>query len=76
MISTRRLRHTTLQALLNGSTVVHADTITSSEHFSVRDAGGESIVVEWTGGQVQVYTDGNDNGKTGFGVMTNEYVLK
>jgi penicillin V acylase-like amidase (Ntn superfamily) len=62
-------------ALLNGSTVVVADTVTNDangQHWSVRDATGASIVVECVGGVVHVYDDGNDGGKSGFGIMTNE----
>ena len=40
-------------------------------HFALRDAVGESVVVEFIKGTMQVYDDGNDAGVTGFGVMTN-----
>ncbi len=36
------------------------------------DAGGESIVVEFINGAMDVHTDLNDGGKTGYGIMTNE----
>eukprot|EP00729_Bicosta_minor_P009787 gene9787-32289_t len=60
------------ESILNRSTIIHADTLTTNQHWSVRDAGGQSIVVEWSNGVGNVYTDGNDGGKTGFGIMTNE----
>jgi len=41
-------------------------------HFALRDATNLSIVVEFIDKQTMVYVDGNDEGKTGFGVMTNE----
>lgn len=43
-----------------------------SQHFVVRDANGMSIVIEFMNKQMQIYEDNNDDGKTGFGVMTNE----
>merc|ERR1712196_616932 len=39
-------------------------------HFSLRDAT-HSLVVEFIDGETKVYVDGNDNGTTGFGIMTN-----
>lgn len=66
-------------ALVNGTVHVWGGKSASGsagQHFSVRDASGASIVVEWMGGQstpttVQVYDDPND-GKKGYGLMTNE----
>jgi len=40
-------------------------------HFSLRDADGVSIVVEFLDGQTMVHFDAND-GVSGFGIMTNE----
>ena len=67
--------HEVKQALLNGSTVVVGDAITNDsngQHWSVRDKTGASIVVEYIHGTPRVYDDGNDEGVTGFGIMTNE----
>lgn len=41
-------------------------------HWVFRDANGKGVVVEFLEGQMKVYDDNNDAGKTGFGVMTNE----
>merc|ERR1712232_27811 len=41
-------------------------------HFSVRDAMGQGVVIEFMDGEMQLYDDHNDKGKTGFGIMTNE----
>ena len=41
-------------------------------HFALRDATGEGLVVEFQDGTMHVYVDNNDNGLTGYGVMTNE----
>jgi penicillin V acylase-like amidase (Ntn superfamily) len=71
-------QHTTTggvrESLLNGS--VHVWGGPSSDgsnglHHSLRDAAGQSLVIEYVGGKMQVFTDAND-GKTGFGIMTNE----
>lgn len=42
-----------------------------SEHFVLRDATGASLVIELVDGQQKVYLD-LDDGKSGFGIMTNE----
>jgi penicillin V acylase-like amidase (Ntn superfamily) len=43
-----------------------------AQHFSLRDASGSSIVVEFIGESTQIYADKND-GKPGHpGIMTNE----
>lgn len=42
------------------------------KHVAVRDAKGDGVVIEFLNGLMQVYPDGNDGGKTGYGVMTNE----
>jgi choloylglycine hydrolase len=42
------------------------------QHFVARDAKGQSLVMEFTGGEMQIYEDLNDDGTTGFGIMTNE----
>ena len=62
-------------ALLNGSIHVHAGKFfdgSSGQHFVLRDSKGLSLVVEYVGGEQQVYQDLNDGGKTGWGIMTNE----
>eukprot|EP00941_MAST-03F_sp_MAST-3F-sp1_P003591 g3591.t1 len=41
-------------------------------HYIFRDRFGQGIVVEFVDGKTNVYIDNNDNGKTGFGVTTNE----
>eukprot|EP00929_Paragymnodinium_shiwhaense_P001459 TRINITY_DN10169_c0_g1_i1.p1 TRINITY_DN10169_c0_g1~~TRINITY_DN10169_c0_g1_i1.p1 ORF type:complete len:378 (+),score=55.08 TRINITY_DN10169_c0_g1_i1:146-1135(+) len=40
-------------------------------HWIVRDTQ-KAVVLEFMGGQMQAYDDHNDQGKTGFGIMTNE----
>lgn len=42
------------------------------KHISVRDSAGDAAVIEFLGGATQVYPDGNDGGKSGFGTMTNQ----
>jgi len=42
------------------------------QHYVLRDRLGRSLVVEFVGGQQQVYQDLDDGGTTGFGLMTNE----
>lgn len=42
-----------------------------SEHFTLRDATGASLVIELVDGLQKVYLD-LDDGKSGFGIMTNE----
>ena len=44
----------------------------NGQHMSLRDASGRSLVVEWVGGEQHVYQDLYDDGKTGWGLMTNE----
>mmetsp|Transcript_35311 Transcript_35311/g.75242 ORF Transcript_35311/g.75242 Transcript_35311/m.75242 type:complete len:348 (+) Transcript_35311:164-1207(+) len=41
-------------------------------HFALRDAKKQGIIVEFLEGKTEVYTDNNDKGATGFGIMTNE----
>jgi len=41
-------------------------------HYAVRDESGESAVFEFIKGEARVYPDHNDEGVTGFGIMTNE----
>jgi len=41
-------------------------------HWVFRDSLGHGLVMEFLEGQMQVYDDNNDEGKTGFGIMTNE----
>ena len=63
-------------ALLNASAVhvfgSELESGSNGQHYSLRDANGRSLVVEWVGGTQQVYQDLNDHGKTGWGIMTNE----
>ncbi|CAE7509573.1 cbh [Symbiodinium microadriaticum] len=42
-----------------------------SEHFVIRDAAGQSMVIELIDGEKHVYWDAND-GVNGFGILTNE----
>lgn len=42
------------------------------EHFILRDATGASLVIEMVDGKKNLYLDLNDDGETGFGIMTNE----
>jgi len=42
-----------------------------AQHFVVRDAKGSSLVIEMVGGEQKVYLDNND-GESGFGILTNE----
>jgi len=46
----------------------------SPVHWTVRDAAGDSLVLEVVGGKQRVYLDGNDGGESGYGIMTNEPV--
>jgi len=41
-------------------------------HWVFRDAWDHGLVIEFLEGKMQVYDDNNDEGKTGFGIMTNE----
>ena len=63
-------------ALLNASAVhvfgSELESGSNGQHYSLRDANGRSLVVEWVGGTQQVYQDLDDHGKTGWGIMTNE----
>jgi penicillin V acylase-like amidase (Ntn superfamily) len=42
-----------------------------AEHFVLRDANGDSLIIELMDGKKHVYLDEN-NGKSGWGIMTNE----
>lgn len=42
-----------------------------AQHYVIRDSTGDSLVVEFVGGEQKVYLDRND-GVDGFGIMTNE----
>eukprot|EP00468_Gymnochlora_sp_CCMP2014_P003536 CAMPEP_0167750252 /NCGR_PEP_ID=MMETSP0110_2-20121227/5883_1 /TAXON_ID=629695 /ORGANISM="Gymnochlora sp., Strain CCMP2014" /LENGTH=310 /DNA_ID=CAMNT_0007635543 /DNA_START=62 /DNA_END=991 /DNA_ORIENTATION=+ len=42
------------------------------QHFSVRDEVGHSLVIEWIDGNTNINIDHNDDGKTGYGIMTNQ----
>ena len=59
-------------AVLNGTITIHRDAITTDQHFVARDALGLSAVFEFISGEPRVYDDFNDDGVTGWGVMTNE----
>merc|ERR1711963_1022222 len=41
------------------------------QHYVFRDALGHGLVLEFVEGKMQVYDDHNDNGITGFGILTN-----
>eukprot|EP00930_Biecheleria_cincta_P089244 TRINITY_DN78529_c0_g1_i1.p1 TRINITY_DN78529_c0_g1~~TRINITY_DN78529_c0_g1_i1.p1 ORF type:complete len:359 (-),score=46.67 TRINITY_DN78529_c0_g1_i1:64-1140(-) len=51
-------------------TLVHR--IIGGAHWAFRDARGEGLVVEFIDGKMQLHRDNNDQGKTGYGIMTNE----
>lgn len=66
-----------LRAALTNSSRVHVygsavESGADGQHYSLRDAKGRSLVVEWVGGSQQVYQDLDDSGVTGWGIMTNE----
>ena len=48
-----------------------ADDDFEDGHYALRDASGAGVVLEFVDGIMHVYDDAND-GKSGFGVMTNE----
>ena len=50
----------------------HGPSVAGGQHFVVRDARGESLVVEFTDGTASVFVDHNDGGESGFGILTNE----
>ena len=58
--------------LANKTITPHGPAIAGGSHFSLRDANGASIVVEFVDGEASLSLDHNDGGLTGFGVMTNE----
>jgi penicillin V acylase-like amidase (Ntn superfamily) len=58
-------------AIASKSITVHGPSIAGKQHFVVRDALGASLVIEFLEGLTQVFADNND-GKTGFGILTNE----
>ena len=61
-------------ALLGGAAHIWGGRINNGAngiHHSLRDASGKGLVVEYVGKAMQVYEDHND-GKDGFGVLTNE----
>ena len=41
------------------------------QHWILRDDVGDSLVIEFVDGEMMLHLDGNDGGKTGFGVLTN-----
>lgn len=63
------------QFLLNGTITLHADLIFNNQcpiHWVLRDASGNSIVIEFDeAAKLSVISDPND-GRIGFGIMTNE----
>ena len=64
---------TSLQSdLLHKRVTPHGASVAGGQHFVVRDASGDSLVVEFLDGTVTATRDQNDQGKSGFGVMTNE----
>lgn len=58
-------------ALTNTHTVWGPTKFSFDQHFSFRDANGDSIVVEFLAHETVITEDPND-GKKGFGIMTNE----
>ncbi|GMI10016.1 hypothetical protein TrVE_jg4384 [Triparma verrucosa] len=58
-------------ALKNTHTVWGPTKFSFDQHFSFRDANGNSIVVEFLDHETVISEDKND-GKSGFGIMTNE----
>ena len=50
----------------------YGPSIAGGQHFVIRDASGESLVVEFTDGTTSVFVDHNDGGKSGYGILTNE----
>lgn len=62
-----------LKAALGGMNFVEAkDPNFQDQHWVFRDAHGQSLVIEFLAGRMEVYDDFNDGGKTGYGVFTNE----
>jgi len=43
-----------------------------TSHYVFTDASGRSLVLEWLEGKRQEYVDHNDEGETGFGILTND----
>lgn len=41
-------------------------------HWAMRDSKGQGVVIEFLDGQMKVFDDLNDQGETGYGIMTNE----
>jgi penicillin V acylase-like amidase (Ntn superfamily) len=63
-----------LQEGLPDITVVDASG-SFGNHFIARDKLGHSLAMEFMGGELKLYYDLNDDGKTGFGIFTNEPTL-
>uniref|UniRef100_A0A6U1CY85 Choloylglycine hydrolase/NAAA C-terminal domain-containing protein n=1 Tax=Rhizochromulina marina TaxID=1034831 RepID=A0A6U1CY85_9STRA len=71
VLSTFRSVDEVHEALASGAAVVYGPD-GFAQHFVVRDATGVSLVAEFVDQTTRLYLDGNDNGETGFGIMTNE----
>ena len=64
---------TSLQSdLLHKRVTPHGGSISGGQHFVVRDSSGDSLIIEFLDGTVTTTRDHNDQGTSGFGVMTNE----
>ena len=62
-----------IQAGLHGVNFVQSkDPAFARGHWAFRDAGGRGLVIEFTNNSMQVYQDNNDDGETGYGIMTND----
>lgn len=61
------------RAVSNGDVHFHGAGVGKmhDQHFVLRDAKGESVVIEFLRGVANVYQDAND-GESGFGILTNE----
>jgi len=64
-----------LHRAMKNVTIIKALVI-PDQHFIVRDAKGVSLVAEFLEGKTHAYLDYNDDGKTGFGITTNEPPLE
>lgn len=58
--------------LTNGTLAPHGPCLSGGQHWVLRDAAGKSLVIEFVDGATRLYDDLNDDGETGFGIMTNE----
>lgn len=54
------------------SITIYGPNFSSENHYILHDATGASLMIELVGGEKHLYLDLNDDGETGFGIMTNE----